>query len=679
MFVPPNTSGSESNGSPVIVKITYGQLITTHVLRSRLNKKGAPRPEKSIENIESTIKRWRETNGISLESPVGMELGLGFRESLKKYLDGLAGEYSKQYVRDVKSRLEKLRETYLEILKADSLPRSFTASIRYLCELHDMSVCDLEEKLATKRLISKWVYNNQLPREEELLQIYRIEDYFSLARNTLASKLPPYFFGSKQKSRKAGTTEWRENLSSLHKLAAESGIRVWLPAFEGRLSEECHDLYQFYTDNEWLREHGLHRNSRWSEREDGYCGTADKWEGGIRSYLGFLRLPNGHPDARLNGRGYLEKDLSLALFSSTQDVFAYVKFVRARTPENVLSTTVKMMLETCKTLLKKGDGFLWQQPHYGERLPTPVPARKWRGWCNNARQAIKKALDDYEKEDLIRITRKALELVKPIVRELDSPLDVVDLMLDRMESSMEYVQGEVNQAVARRDHLLIKLESCIPLRAYNVSLLTYTDDNEGSFRTRPDGTWWLFIPKEHFKNRRRKDLNDFNVQIEDQELIEALGTYMRDHRKHLLGGAKCEVCAAAKLEGKESDCPAAKATGAMCEWTDYIFRPMVTGRKGQKALEPWNPGAISRRVYDLTRDFLPEYPGFSIHWFRHLLASDYIKNHPEGFGVAAMLLHDTEATVRKYYAWVEPRDGVRVYNLYRRERKKQREQNLLAA
>jgi hypothetical protein len=38
-----------------------------------------------------------------------------------------------------------------------------------------------------------------------------------------------------------------------------------------------------------------------------------------------------------------------------------------------------------------------------------------------------------------------------------------------------------------------------------------------------------------------------------------------------------------------------------------------------------------------------------------------------------MLLHITEAMVRKHYAWVEPMDGVRVFNKYRRERREERQ------
>lgn len=657
-------------------RLTYRTLRAIHLDNNKLNKNGEPRPRKSLENIESTLNQWMKFYGLDPDCQVGEDLGLNFKQGLNTYLENLPSEYSAQYVKDVKSRLERFRGTYLELLKFDALPKSFPDAVQTLCAKHGMSVSDMVDKLGLGQPIIKLIENYILPKKNELPLIYPIEDYFGLARNTLVSKLPPFLLGSKGKSRKTCTTEWRATLSELRKLSKKYGVQVIIPDFKWGLVEEWDDMFKFYTDSEWLNAHNLQRNSRWTIRQDDYCGTAEKYKTTIGSYLGFLRLPENLPDPRVRGRGIREEELSLAFFSNVEDVKAYIQFIKERTAGNVLSTSVHNLLKTCNTLLLPKTGFLWQQPQYGERLPVRVPREQWHNWCDAAREELKELLKGYITDGKIQSTRKTLELVKPIVRAMRYPLDVLEDMLEVMKEAMKYVHGDVEKAIAYRDYLLVKLESCIPLRAYNVSLLTRKDDNSGSIQKLDDGTWWLYIPKEDFKNRRRADLKDFYVQIEDDELIEALETYFKDHRKHLLGG-KCDECVAAEKESRDSQCQKALKTGRKCEWSDYVFAAKAEAKNGKNLLKPWDPSTISSRVLRLTWDFMPQYPGFSIHWFRHLLASDYIKNHPNGFSVAAMLLHDTEFVVRKYYSWVEPADGVRIYNQYRRERKREREQTFL--
>jgi hypothetical protein len=58
-------------------------------------------------------------------------------------------------------------------------------------------------------------------------------------------------------------------------------------------------------------------------------------------------------------------------------------------------------------------------------------------------------------------------------------------------------------------------------------------------------------------------------------------------------------------------------------------------------------------IAELTQVCLPNCPGFFPHAFRHIIATDYIKNHPNGFAIAARILHDREETVRTEYAHVK--------------------------
>jgi hypothetical protein len=50
------------------------------------------------------------------------------------------------------------------------------------------------------------------------------------------------------------------------------------------------------------------------------------------------------------------------------------------------------------------------------------------------------------------------------------------------------------------------------------------------------------------------------------------------------------------------------------------------------------------------------------------VTSDYIKNHPRGYEEAAAL-HNTAATVRKHYAWIEVSDLIKPWSNYHEQLK----------
>jgi hypothetical protein len=73
----------------------------------------------------------------------------------------------------------------------------------------------------------------------------------------------------------------------------------------------------------------------------------------------------------------------------------------------------------------------------------------------------------------------------------------------------------------------------------------------------------------------------------------------------------------------------------------------------------------------LTSKYLPESKGFCANACRHLVATEYIKNHTDGWEVAAAALHNTSAMVRKHYAWVEADDLIRPWSNHHEDIKRQ--------
>ena len=79
---------------------------------------------------------------------------------------------------------------------------------------------------------------------------------------------------------------------------------------------------------------------------------------------------------------------------------------------------------------------------------------------------------------------------------------------------------------------------------------------------------------------------------------------------------------------------------------------------------------MSAHILHLTSRYLPESKGFCAHACRHLVATEYIKNRPDGWDAAAAALHNTVAMVRKHYACLETGDRIKPRSEYHEQLKK---------
>ena len=73
----------------------------------------------------------------------------------------------------------------------------------------------------------------------------------------------------------------------------------------------------------------------------------------------------------------------------------------------------------------------------------------------------------------------------------------------------------------------------------------------------------------------------------------------------------------------------------------------------------WIADGLSARVRVVTARYAPDTDGFGPHAFRHIVATDHLKRHPQDYMTVAQLLHDKLATVMKAYAHLKVDDGLR--------------------
>jgi hypothetical protein len=79
---------------------------------------------------------------------------------------------------------------------------------------------------------------------------------------------------------------------------------------------------------------------------------------------------------------------------------------------------------------------------------------------------------------------------------------------------------------------------------------------------------------------------------------------------------------------------------------------------------PISAGVLRRMFKDFTRVYLNLKSGFGIYEMRHIAATDYVKNHPGSFLVAATMLHNTVQVIIKHYAHLCDQDTFRQWTAY---------------
>jgi len=629
---------SVSNATSSSKSILYGEVFkyVEDAESARLEAEG--KSQKRVENLRTARRGWVKHWGLAEESPVGIEFGAGFAEFLERYLTALSDEgKSPHTIADRKSMMCAYREAWVTLVQSAAvgmLEGDFAQVLKRLIESSGMIPAVIARNAGVDYMtFTKWVNGQRWPSKRFLPEVYRLEETFGLSVGALSAKLPKVLSGSAG-PRRTGLTAHRKHLSEVQ--------RLWyrLKEFPPILQAEWKDLVLFFTDAAWLRAHGMKRNSKWRIREhDNCCPTADKVRLQVSEFTGYLGLPADAEDPRLRGKGFLPEELTLALLSDSDLIYNFLQFKRGRTYLGRYNTSTYTFLAFCLSLLRPDTGFLWQSTSLGARLPVPVPAADWHGWCERHRSVLASTWKDLMSEDEFKKTRDPFEPIRSIIINNQHPLDVLFEFADAYEADAPLRHAsQHHKAVHYQTLFLIKFTTLIPLRAFNLSVMTWRPDGTGNLYQKPDGTWWVRFNPSYFKNHKGGAKGrPFDVPLHPS-LWPYVEEFLFTHRPHLLGAAAC----------------------------DYVFRPGVT----RKVSETRDAGRavevsfLSARMLRITQQYIPDCPGFGIHAFRHLVATEYIKNNPAGYAIAAAILHDLEETVRRNYAWVLPADKFGFWNDY---------------
>lgn len=671
--------------------LTYGDLKEHHLKRIRLDEEGRERPNAVLKNHRSVINGW---TGFLLERagagvgegagdalPLGEEIGALFPTELADYLEALVQSgRQKSTVGDRKSIMWTVHESAVELIKLQGLPEGFAEALSHLIDESGLSNYHIAHKLSMgENVLSFWRQGRALPSPKSLPKIERLEDLFGVQRGTLSGRLPHFGAVCVIGRPVAGMTPWREHQGKLHK--HPYGLKALPP----KASAEYDDLVRFYTDDVWLEQRGLRRNSEWRIRRNrGKSPTAGIMRKRICYYLGYLSQPpdeDRHPWQR--GRGFAVDSLSLALLGDADLTISFVEFLRERTYSKSFNTSTSVFLMFCATLLRRETGFLRQQPAYGLRLPEPVPAREWDAWCEANRERLVRFLKAAKKSKNrpFRKTRDPFAPVRNIIEERQHPISALMEMAANMKRMipLRAQNGPEFLAVHMRNLAFAEFITSYPLRVENFSLMMWAPKNpadvlaydkpyieteeESNLYQKSDGSWWIRFGPEEIKNAKGVD-----VPVA-RSVVPTLRDYLFRHRPVINRAIRRALKSYREELGLA---PLTRAEERAIEFCPFVFRPCplhvrkksLASLGGYKGVDQIRIGNLSQALFVMTQKYIPGCMGFRPHAVRHIVASEYIKNYPNGYAVAAAALNITEKVVREHYAWVRPCDQIKPWQDY---------------
>lgn len=616
----------------VTMSATYAQLIEKHTTRLQ-NDSTSLAAQQILRNHMTALRAWMSFLGKSETSTIGQELTIEFSESVKRHVASLdLGQRSKS---DRRSLLNAWRLTFdlmgaaadkpirgRERARADLVPTN--PSVFEVGLKAALRKAGLTPKAAARRArvsasaLARWS-RGALPNKRSQHTLSRLEEVLGLPnehladllRQSLGSQLP------------AVRNEYRERLKA----------RCATPYLLKLTSLRPDFLVQW---QEMLRHKTASRNSgkrrlgagRWTPSGDAnssgaiagitvlndvhYASAGVLWNH-TAAFLGFLQL---NPDS---GGWGLEPEVaqSLAWLSVPEAVEDYLEFAAERAG-GLRHTGQAVFCSALAALNHPTHGFLTQHKKNSFTLPPERTAtRSWEEMCAETRSLV----DDW-RSTCTDVSRSPEQAIHTVLGQ-HNPLAPIFTAMTRLHKlAAAAPAGSQEEAVARRDELLLGMLISNPLRRKNLIDLTYFADNTGSLYQTTSGEWRLRLRTSTLKNGRKtggERKGAYDVRVADW-LHPLLTDYVKTFRPVLRG----------------------------LELTDNLFLTV----HGQPMKD------MTHRVLTLTRTHIPGSGGFGPHAFRHIVATDWLRRNPNDFLTVAQLLNDTLEVVMRTYAHLKRDDAL---------------------
>lgn len=395
------------------------------------------------------------------------------------------------------------------------------------------------------------------------------------------------------------------------------------------------------TDHPELLKLKRHRREKWRiRRRDKSCPTSTFAMGVLSAFFGYalnkhkgptmLPLGIGGTSAVVPGsQPPAPRNPSLAWLTDYLLLAGYLDFRKERAG-GVYNGGVITLLNRVRNMAHPEHGYLTQlAAEYGPKVGQS--ADEFVQTCAEVHKLATAKVHDLA--PLVEASRTKLPVQK--ILSMQHPLHAIFTLLQNMEKAARglFVTKE-SYLRFHRDTAMIALLASNPLRVSHLSWMTYDEDDPTSNLYRNEGRWFLRFPQDSFKNfagAARHHSYDFPIN--------ALATKYLD--KYL------------------------KTYRPMLGWDKSVKWLFPNARCRSKAPRR-SPQVISNQIRRVTVEHIKKLApsGFGPHAFRHIVATEIIRNQPGGLTIAARVLHDEEETVRMAYSDVEAVDFAKIYTDY---------------
>lgn len=600
-----------------------------------------------IANITSALHDFMRALELYPVDVIGDEFGVAFAESFRRYEDNIADRLAPRTQKDRQEQVQKLQQLYDALSIHDLLPAVFGDALAYAVDRSGETLAHIGRLSGIlPQVLGVWMHGKGTPQHQtSYARIPGLESALGLPLGTLLSRLPPRR-RARYERRKKEVADSAPTPKQLSKTVCPS-LRP-----TDRLKWQWEEMIRCKTDitregatarNTWrlkaVENSGFRIN--WSHMLDGsVCATAGVHWAMFGPFLGFIATH------AVRGRTVpLEHADSLAWLASTTHVKAFVQFLRARAG-NVTHHGVVTFINNARSHLRAGTGFLWQRHDFlddlcaaGDAQALALASRSdreagWQSYCTTSHLELLKLEKSLAVQSPARCVRRPAQRIESILGD-EFPLKrLIRIVLD-LEADEPPQGHERDYAAWVRDVLLCKMLVSNPLRVAQLSIMRFRGNRSNLYQT-ADGGWRLRYDPSDFKNEKGAASQEYDTAVEPS-VWPWIRRFLSEARSALVGAD-----------------------------TEYVFLPAVVGpnrRAGYDALNiegnNWVADSLGKRVTLVTSRYAPEGVGFGPHAFRHIIATDHLKRHPQDYVTVAQLLHDKLETVIKAYAHLKVDDSLR--------------------
>jgi hypothetical protein len=478
--------------------------------------------------------------------------------------------------------------------------------------------------------IRDWYYKRQNPTRVPLERLEALERFLDVPAGTFQR----YGTRLRARDRRWSKTEYGEKLSRLLKK------RYRIPA-PPHIDAYLADLTEYKTADS----PELQRTTEWTVNARGDVPSADIVRSAFENLIGWMCLARASSEPALRGLGKRPEEINvLDLYDAGLWRKYWTEFRKPRS--GGYSKSVLRDLAHLTDALRPVTGYIWQRPaklipQLKKKLRKKTISRaQFHGWAKVQRDSFVKFKKDIENK--IEPGRPALDDLRDILK-LQHPLLWIEDLAHDMIAALPPRKDVRYPRAFQRVFLLVFL-IYVPLRALTLSVLRRSDLRWDDERKR----WVLKVNKKNFKNRRF-------IRVDSRrEYVVVFPTSVNPVFDHFLNEVRPTM------------------EGARAGWP-YLFvynrehtMPQKFKKRG-RVCAPAMDGPV--RKHFLSQEIRLETiihreRSMGLHWVRHALATEYLRNREDGIMTVARLFNEKPETIDRYYSDVKTGDYIAFFHSY---------------